>query len=392
MPMSAAEAENAIRAGIAALQQGRAAEARGLFQTVIDRGSPLPPPWFLLAQACRHAGDPAAEEAALDRVLAGEPRNIGALVMKGDLRDRVGDRRAAVSFYAAALAAAEHAGSISPMLARELERVRAVSREAQQGFARQLEAHLESAGVSQEVRTARFQTALDIMLGKKQLYLQQPNSFYYPFLPQIQFYERSSFPWLREVEAAAPAIREELETVLAEEGGFRPYVEINPDRPQPANHLLGDPSWGAFYLWKAGEIVAENAKRCPRTMEALGHAPMPRIRGRSPLALFSLLKAGTHIKPHNGLLNTRLICHLPLIVPPGCRLRVGNEVREWEAGKALIFDDSIEHEAWNEGNETRVVLLFEIWRPEIEEAERAALTSLFEAITDYGAMPLEEGG
>jgi aspartyl/asparaginyl beta-hydroxylase (cupin superfamily) len=105
------------------------------------------------------------------------------------------------------------------------------------------------------------------------------------------------------------------------------------------------------------------------------------------MALFSLLRPGTHIQPHHGLLNTRLICHLPLIAPPGCRLRVGGEVRSVEPGKALIFDDSFEHEAWNDGAETRVVLLFEIWRPEITAKERQALTAMFEAITLYQGAP-----
>ena len=106
------------------------------------------------------------------------------------------------------------------------------------------------------------------------------------------------------------------------------------------------------------------------------------------MALFSLLKPGTHIKPHHGLLNTRLIVHLPLIAPPGCALRVGSQTREWEVGKAFIFDDSIEHEAWNRGQSTRVVLLFEMWRPEISLDEPvAALTALFGSIpafTDEG--------
>ena len=85
------------------------------------------------------------------------------------------------------------------------------------------------------------------------------------------------------------------------------------------------------------------------------------------------------------MLNTRLICHLPLIVPPGCRLRVGNSVQNVEAGKLLIFDDSIEHEAWNDSDMIRVVLLFEIWRPELTAAERTGLTAIFESITMYGS-------
>ena len=102
------------------------------------------------------------------------------------------------------------------------------------------------------------------------------------------------------------------------------------------------------------------------------------------MALFSRLKPGTHIKPHNGLLNTRLICHLPIIVPPDCALRVGSETRAWREGEMLIFDDSIEHEAWNRSQDDRIVLLFEIWRPEISAAEREALTRIFEVIGTYG--------
>ncbi len=389
MPMTAAEAEEAIRAGIAALQQRDAATARRLLEQVIERGSPVPPPWFLLAQACRQDDDVAAEETALERVLASQPRNIGALIMKGDCRARSGDDRAAISFYRAALNAAAHADRISPVLAAELQRADAFSKQAEARFARHLEEHLENSGLATDARSKRFQESLDIMLGRKQIYLQQPNSFYFPGLPQIQFYERSEFRWLEAIEAAAPGMRAELEAVFAEEGAFKPYVEVDPNRPAPANRLLGDPSWSAFYLWKGGEPVADNASRCPRTMEALSHAPMPQIRGRSPMALFSLLRPGAHIAPHHGLLNTRLICHIPLITPPNCRLRVGNETRSWEQGKALIFDDSIEHEAWNNSSETLGVLLFEIWRPEITKEERRGLTAMFEAIADTGAEPVD---
>jgi len=83
------------------------------------------------------------------------------------------------------------------------------------------------------------------------------------------------------------------------------------------------------------------------------------------------------------LLNTRLICHLPLIVPPNCRLRVGNTTRTVEAGKVMIFDDSIEHEAWNDSDAPRAILLFEIWRPELTLPERAALTAMYESVTAY---------
>ena len=180
-----------------------------------------------------------------------------------------------------------------------------------------------------------------------------------------------------------PAIRAEAEAVLANRAGVAPYVEAPKDRPAKAHSLMNDSRWSAFHLFKGGEPLAENAARCPATMAALAELPLPRIAGRSPMALFSILAPHTHIKPHTGMLNTRLICHLPLIVPPNCRLRVGNHTRTVEAGRMLMFDDSIEHEAWNDSDEVRVILLLEIWRPELTAAERTGLTALFESVAGY---------
>ena len=254
------------------------------------------------------------------------------------------------------------------------------------------ESHLlEQLGTSGIGNQGRVGAAVDLLLGKKQLYLQQPSSFYFPGLPQRQYYERGEFDWLPQVEAAVPAMRDELLAVLADGKDFAPYVEVTAERPSAANPLINDPSWGAFYFWRDGEIVAENAARCPETMAALEAVPMPTIDQRSPTALWSLLKPGTHIQPHHGLINTRLICHIPLIVPGDCALRVGNETREWREGEALIFDDSFEHEAWNRSDQTRVVLLFEIWRPEISSEERAALIAIFETINDYQGVPEDAG-
>jgi tetratricopeptide (TPR) repeat protein len=393
MATSTAQADTLIRSGIAALQRGDAAGARAAFERAIAAGGAAPP-WFLLAQACRHAGDDAAEEAALDQTLAIQPLNIGALIMRGDCHTRRGDQRSAAAFYRRAVKVAAGApGQIPPVLAGELRRAEALAAEADRVFQDHVERRLAEGGFAGRAAGSRFAQAVDLLAGRSQPYFQQPTSFFYPGLPHIQFYEREDFPWMAEVEAATDATRAELLAVIEEEGAFRPYVENEPNRPPAGDgKLLGDPSWSAFHLYKQGLPHPENAARCPRTIEALGHAPLPFIRGRSPMALFSLLRPGAHIFAHNGLLNTRLICHLPLIVPPGCSLRVGNETREWRQGQVLIFDDSIEHEAWNTSAETRVILLFEIWRPELRADERAALTALFEAIEDFGGEGLGQEG
>ena len=388
MQLGRAEAEAIARSGMAALQAGRAAEARAAFQKVVDGGHRSAALWLLLAQACRLGGDEAAEARAVEQVLALEPRNLRALLMKGDAFGRAGDTRAATSFYQAALQAAAKAGPLPPGLQADLERAEALTRQAGSGYVAHLEAALARAGFGEESRGERLQEAVDILFQKKQVYFQQPSAFYFPRLPQIQFYDREAFAWAGAVEAATSAIRSELLAVLADEGAFSPYVEADADRPHQDFHgMLGDPSWSAFYLWKDGDRVGDNAARCPKTLAALEAAPITRIRTRCPSILFSLLRPGAHIPPHNGMLNTRLICHLPLIVPPGCWLRVGNERRAWEEGRLLIFDDSFEHEAMNGSDQPRVILLFDVWRPELSEEERRGVTAIFEAIDSFGAGP-----
>jgi len=287
---------------------------------------------------------------------------------------------------------APRAGQLPPDLVETLRRVEAEVKRTNDAFAAHLDARLEAAGVSGAAAGPRFAEALDLLLGRTEVQLQQPTNFYYPQLPQRPFFEREDFAWVKALEAAAPAIRAELEAVLADAAGLVPYVTGDPGRPAKRHALLDDPRWSAFHLYRGGAPVPENAARCPATMAALAALPLPAIEGRAPIAMFSVLRAGTHIPPHNGMLNTRLICHLPLIVPEGCRLRVGNQTRAVERDRTMIFDDSIEHEAWNDGDATRVVLLFEIWRPELGDAEKAALTALFGAINAYGPAGEDQAG
>jgi aspartyl/asparaginyl beta-hydroxylase (cupin superfamily) len=178
----------------------------------------------------------------------------------------------------------------------------------------------------------------------------------------------------------------ELAEVLRIQNAFVPYIQAQVDAPARTDHkLLDSLDWSAFFLWKDGAVVPQNAERCPRTLAALSDVPLARIKGRTPSILFSLLQPGARIAPHTGFLNTRLICHLPIIVPPQCRFRVGNDERHWEKGKAWVFDDTIEHEAGNPSDQARVVLIFDIWRPELTAEERGLVTALMEAVDAYGS-------
>ena len=324
---------------------------------------------------------------AIDRALAQDPRNVAALIRKADHLATRGDVRGASAYYLQAVRVAESAG-VSPELQRDVARARAACEGVAAQIERSIRERLATAGVTSGAATRRFEESLDILFGHRQPFVQQPQYYFFPGLPQIQYYERALFPWLDAIEAATAIIREELEAVMRERDSFHPYVRSDPSRPRNAQAGMADnPDWSAFYLVKDGRAIEANAARCPRTLAALSAVPFPRIRGRTPSVLFSLLRPGAHIPAHNGFINTRLICHLPLIVPPGCTFRVGNDVREWVEGRAWLFDDTIEHEAWNRGGGTRVVLLFDVWRPELTPEERALVTAMFEALDAQG-----EGG
>lgn len=372
-----------LRGVAAALQQGDAAAARARIDGAVTAGESIGPQGaWLLAQACRRLGDEAGERAALHRILAGSPRDMPALLAMGQAFARIGDDRAAASWYGTALRQAAETpppASLGPLF----EQAQQFCIAAQARFAERLDAALGGDVAAMAAASPALRHALDLLHGRAEVYLQQPSMFYYPGLPQRAFYERGEFDWIGEFEALAPLLRDELLAMLA--GGaaaepFAPYVARPDSRPAPANPLLEDPAWGAAWLIKDGERIATTADAVPVTMAALAKAPQPVIARRSPMALYSRLKPGTHIQPHHGLLNTRLICHLPLIAPDGCALRVGHETRAWQFGEMLVFDDSFEHEAWNKGGSDRIVLLFEIWRPEIPATERVVLARLFEAI------------
>jgi aspartate beta-hydroxylase len=370
-------------AGYAALKRGDPKAARALFEQAVSAGAADAAVWFGLSAAQRSLGSSAEENSALDQALKLDSNHMPALLAKGDLFAKLGDRRAANSFYVAWTKLAARLKSLPPEWRADLQRVEA----ACQRHARDYEAHLLAAVTAQGLGTpgtGRFAHAIDLLLGKKQIYLQQPKYFYFPELPQVQFFDRLAFPWAAAVEREIEGIRAEVRTILDAGSGFVPYVERGTERPASAlRDLLDNADWGAFFLIKDGVTVDKNAARCPRTLAALRDVPLCRIDGRSPSVLFSLLRPGARIPPHHGFMNARLICHLPLIVPSGCALRVGNETRVPREGELLLFDDSIEHEAWNSSSEPRAVLIFDVWRPELSEKERALVAAMLSAINQF---------
>jgi aspartyl/asparaginyl beta-hydroxylase (cupin superfamily) len=374
-----------VRAGVETMGRGDSGAARLLFERVIRDRPADEAAWWGLALACRDLGDEAGQLAAVDRVLAGNPGHLRALIMKGDHLATAGDGRAAGAFYRAAVDRAPPLDSLSPELREAVRRAEDEAGRLGAAYERHLLGALAEAGLEPEAVSARSAAALELLMGRRQIFHQAPTSFYFPELPQRQFYERDEFPWLADLEARTDDIRQELLAIVGHEGAFQPYVQSDASRPpRDYGDLLDSPNWSAFYLIRNGAVVAEAAARCPRTMSALASVPLASSPGRTPAVLFSLLRPGAHIPPHTGYTNARLICHLPLITPEGCALRVGAETRTWTAGQALIFDDSIEHEAWNPSDHIRVVLLFDIWRPELSVKERELVAALLAAVGSFG--------
>lgn len=238
----------------------------------------------------------------------------------------------------------------------------------------------------------RVDACLAIYLGERITALpdprQRPRFLYFPDIPSHPFYPRERFPAHARLEAAAEAIREELHAVLSQaDKTLVPFLGASPDESAAAG-LLGSsgtqpPAWDAFFFHRHGIRHDRECARCPRTSALLDSMALVRIRDHAPEALFSVLRPGTHILPHRGVTNTRLVTHLPLIVPPGCALSVGGEIHAWQEGRCVTFDDTFEHEAWNHGDRDRVVLILDSWNPDLSEAEQAAVADLVAAIGDF---------
>jgi aspartate beta-hydroxylase len=361
------------------LRIGKPAQARELYQRALAIDGKSTVLWLNLAAACRSIGDTAAEGESLEKALALEPRYVAALLHKADLLERLGKPMAATQMFAAALASIPPGDSIPQYMAPAI----AHAREVVAASARALEAFLEQemepvrrlhSGENQH----RYDACRDMLLGRRRAYSSLPKDTYFPYLPAIEFFRREDFPWLGVLEEATEDIAAEALTALrGQPADFSPYVDFPPGTPldewTPLNHSM---DWSVYSLWHDGTPVPTHQAACPKTSAVLAKLPMCDIPDYAPGAYFSVLKPRTRLPPHTGTTNTRSIVHLPLVIPEGCRFRVGSQVRSWEKGKAWVFDDTIEHDARNESDQTRIILIFDIWNPLLTTAERDLIRAM----------------
>lgn len=329
--------------------------------------------------------DPQISEAEADRRLAARGTDILANLAKADHRLLARDLRAAAAFYGAV---GRLAGQGTAIERSELLRARDAAAWIDAQFGIMLRDGLERAGLGPGRRHPRLDKALAIMRGDRprdpehSRFPQMPKMFFYPDVPLVEFADPAAYAWRAALEDQTAAIRAEAVQLLADPANFQPYVRQTTVRPQGDVHgLLDNPDWSTCYLTDMGQPIAERVALAPQTYAALdGPVPLCRISTRAPSIMFSLLRPRSRIPAHTGMVNCRFICHLPLIVPPDCGFRVGRSTRQWDEGRLLVFDDSVEHEAWNDSDADRLVLIFDVWRPEISLEERQQIATLFEVV------------
>lgn len=370
------------------MEAGDAAGALDLLTRAEALDPTLPEIPFFAAVCHRHLRAPAAALDAVNRALARDPYFFLALLSKGAILADLGKPRLAARSYRDALKIAPPEHSLPADARAALQGARAHVA----ANARALAEHLRQATLALRQdnageRLERFDECLDILAGLKQRQVQDPLLLYFPRLPAIPFHEREHFDWLARLESATASIQQELAVALQDgRAALEPYIQYPPGAPvNQWNKLNHSPAWSSYFLWRDGEKQHANCARCPQTAALLDTLPLARQPGYAPTAMFSVLSPRTHIPPHTGSANTRLIVHLPLVLPPDCSFRVGNDTRTWRMGQAWVFDDTLEHEAWNNSDDTRVILIFDIWNPQLNQAERVLVTEMLSALQAYNA-------
>ena len=390
MSLTVQQAAAANSQGMYALRQGDFKAAAEAFERAVAADPSSGALLRNLASAHRGAGDDDAELNALDRALDIDRRDLVAWMRKAELHQRRNEKGEAFQAWNTALQLAEPLRPWSGPMAEALERGLAFAREGTKVIRATVDEALAPLRAELDAtEKRRAQAFVDVAVGQRRVYVNECQGLCYPFLPADEFFHERHFPWFGELGAKSEAIRDELVRLLKDPGeALRPYVRmesrIGETKWSGLDHSL---DWGAIFLWEYGEPNQPVIDRCPVTASTLEALPRSHIPGRAPSAFFSMLKPHTRIPPHTGVTNTRAIIHLPLIVPPGCGFRVGGETRPWVVGKPFAFDDTIEHEAWNDSDELRAVLIFDVWNPHLTAREQDIIARYYAAADAAGYNP-----
>ncbi len=372
--------------GVHAFQRGDLAGALDLLSRARARAPRDPMIALTVGRVHREMGLADQEWNAIIAALEIDPYFLPALLGKAEFLERQGRLRLAAATFADAIKVAPEERAWPQALGQRLAHAREVVERDREELADHLRHALSVRREPVEAALAgRWDEAVSILAGRTRPYHSQCNQLHVPRLPAITFYDDALFPWMRELEARTDAIKAELQQMLASHGdGFVPYIQYRPGDPvNQWDKLNHSRNWSGFHLYAHGQPVTEHLAQCPRTAEALGLVDAVEIAGLCPNAMFSALAPGAHIPPHTGETNARLVAHLPLVVPDGCSYRVGYDRREWREGKCWVFDDTIDHEARNDGTRMRIILMFDVWNPLLSLAEREMVQALASAMREW---------
>ncbi|MDE2196223.1 MAG: aspartyl/asparaginyl beta-hydroxylase domain-containing protein [Gammaproteobacteria bacterium] len=379
--------------GIQALSAGEFERSAAYFERALQQHPDDASLYKNLGLALRARGAFTEALAAFDQALRRKQEFPVALLHKGAILEHLGRQDEAVSAYVRALAQAEqfglllHSATLPDSVRNLLNRALHSAQQAREHWLARALAPVRKRYGSEALR--RVDRCLAIHHGREpkiQMHPRQhPTLMTFPDIPAHGWHEHDAFPWMAELERHTDAIRTELLEVLHDDAGFRPFVEIPKDHPGADywRAVNQSPSWNAFFFFRDGKRFEENHRRCPATSAVLDSLPLIRVAEHSPEVFFSVLKPDTHIPVHTGVINCRLVAHLPLIIPPACGITVGGETRSWREGECMVFDDTFEHEAWNRSDRTRVVLIFDIWNPYLTVAEQAAMRVVVEELGHF---------
>jgi aspartyl/asparaginyl beta-hydroxylase (cupin superfamily) len=379
--------------GLAALGSGRVQRALDLLgrATRLDPNDAITHHHFGRAQEAH--GDLDAALASYDAALKLRPEFYLARLHRGALLERRHDPQRSLVDFARALSDAQQLGKwldaattppgLRPLVEQAVRTVREGRRRLLAGLLEPIMQRHGREALTRVERCLRIQ-----LLEEAPVYpdsRQRPTFLYFPGLAASPYLERGLFPWIAALEEQTAVICGELQQLLPSAQGRERVFTSDELEQQNLRGLTQPPSWNGYYFYRHGERRADNCASCPQTIRALAALPLARVPAHAPEVLFSVFTPGTQLLPHRGVTNTRLVGHLPLIVPEDCALRVGGEVHAWQEGSVVVFDDTYEHEAWNRSERTRVILIFDLWHPALSEAERDAVSQLVVAIGDFRA-------
>lgn len=343
------------------------------------------------AQALWQQGEQDAASEILEALLKQDPSHHLAWLMLGQLREAAGDNHGALRAWYQAITRAQRAGQwmnretthqgIVATVMASIEKLRRGRRET---LFDSFQGVRDSWGAK---AVARVERALTGYLGEWDATpadpRQRPKFLYFPDLCEGPYHDPMLLPWAPTLRDAWRGIRAEAEALLAQDRDFESFLGLKPGQSREGYIGGSNPNaaWDAYFFYRRGQRFDAHHEACPFTSSVLDSVELCRVGHQAPEVCFSVIRPQSTIMAHHGVTNTRMVMHLPLIVPKQCALNiVDGEAHSWREGELMMFDDTFQHEAWNRSDEPRLILLMDCWNPYLTEPEKIAVKQLVEAI------------